>query len=101
MAVVRLRQMTKGIAVECTCCGTTQEVSSMVAHDIFGFSLAQVQHILHDYREQVPHAEAMQRRLQFSRDTRLIMMDLLCRAEKGEDIRIDFAQLQKNLKSED
>lgn len=54
----------------------------MVAHDVFGFSLDQVQHILHDYREQVPHAEALLNRLRGEKNSRMILVDLLKRIDE-------------------
>lgn len=54
----------------------------MMAHDIFGFTLPEVRQILADYREQIPHAEAMRRRMTLGWHTRLKMLDLLRRVER-------------------
>lgn len=89
--------MSKGIEVQCSCCGTAQDVTEMMSYDIFGFTLPQVQKILHDYREQVPHAEAVARRLSNCQKTRIVMHSLLNRIVRGPRTPADQFQLSKDI----
>lgn len=94
--------MSRGILVQCETCGTEKDVTEAVSHDIFGFTLAQVQHILHDYREQVPHGEALQIRVLNETKTRLQAIDLLVRmvrAGKYQDVVSVFAEIRTFLDS--